>query len=280
MACWMEAQYGRVVNAFSRLLRRDADLKGPGGTAGRGAQRGLTPRPQSAGDDAPASPGVQTLSAIIPAKNEGEILLEVAEAVKKYCDELIIVDGHSTDGSAEVARQRGFTVLTDHGLGKGDAVRCGVEAATGDVVVIMDADGSHDPDDIPALVAPIREAKADLVIGCRMTGGSDEFAGTWELFIRLWGNNFLTMLCNTRFGVALTDSQNGFRAARLAMLRELQLQENKHTIEFEIVLKALKKQYKVCQVPTHEYCRRAGVSSLSVRKQLPHFLRCLCRNIW
>jgi dolichol-phosphate mannosyltransferase len=221
-----------------------------------------------------------TITAIIPTKNEGDILIEVAESVKKYCDEVIIVDGHSTDGSAALARQRGFTVLTDHGLGKGDAVRCGVMAATSDIVVIMDADGSHDPDDIPALVAPILQAKADLVIGCRMTGGSDEFAGTWELFIRLWGNNFLTMLCNTRFAVALTDSQNGFRAARLQMLRELDLQENKHTIELEIVLKTLKKRYKVCQVPTHEYGRRLGLSSLSVRKQLPHFLGCLLKHIW
>lgn len=227
-----------------------------------------------------AEPPARAISAIIPAKNEGEVLIEVAESVKKYCDEVIIVDGHSTDGSAEVARQRGFTVLMDHGLGKGDAVRCGIMAARSEIAVIMDADGSHDPDDIPALVAPIMQAKADLVIGCRMTGGSDEFAGTWELFIRLWGNNFLTMLCNTRFGVALTDSQNGFRAARLQVLRALNLQENKHTIEFEIVLKALKKGHKVCQVPTHEYRRRAGLSSLSVRKQLPHFLGCLLKNIW
>jgi len=233
---------------------------------------------EAAGVTAPLP--AKTISAIIPAKNEGDVLLEVAESVRKYCDEVIIVDGHSTDGSAEIARQRGFTVLTDNGLGKGDAVRCGVRAATTDLVVIMDADGSHDPDDIPALVAPIIHAKADLVIGCRMTGGSDEFAGTWELFIRLWGNNFLTMLCNTRFGVSLTDSQNGFRAARLKALQDLNLKENKHSIEFEMVLKALKKGYKVSQVPTHEYCRRAGLSSLSVRKQLPHFLACLFRNIW
>jgi dolichol-phosphate mannosyltransferase len=280
MASSMEAQSERVVSACTRLLSRETDLNELGRAVGRATQSPLEPRPRPLEAGSAAAQAVQTLSAIIPAKNEGEVLLEIAEAVRKYCDEVIIVDGHSTDGSAEVARQRGFIVLTDHGLGKGDAVRCGVEAATGDAVVIMDADGSHDPDDIPALVAPIRQAKADLVIGCRMTGGSDEFAGTWELFIRLWGNNFLTMLCNTRFGMALTDSQNGFRAARLTMLRELGLQENKHTIEFEIVLKALKKHYRVCQVPAHEYRRRAGVSSLSVRKQLPHFLRCLWRNIW
>src|SRR5262245_53157186 len=102
---------------------------------------------EAAGVTAPLP--AKTISAIIPAKNEGDVLLEVAESVRKYCDEVIIVDGHSTDGSAEIARQRGFTVLTDNGLGKGDAVRCGVRAATTDFVVIMDADGSHDPDDIP-----------------------------------------------------------------------------------------------------------------------------------
>jgi dolichol-phosphate mannosyltransferase len=221
-----------------------------------------------------------TITVIIPAKNEGNTIVDLAEAVKSYCDEVIVVDGHSTDGSGDTLRDRGFRVLTDNRRGKGDAVRCGLEAATGDVVVIMDADGSHEPEDIPKLVGPILNGEADMVIGCRMRGGSDEFAGTWELFIRLWGNNFLTMLLNTRYGSSLTDTQNGFRAARRGVLNVLALRENKHTIELEMVMKALKKGYRVCQVQSHEYCRRAGVSSLSIRKQGPHFLRCLLRNIW
>ena len=118
------------------------------------------------------------------------------------------------------------------------------------------------------------------MIGCRMRGGSDEFAGTWTMFVRLWGNNFLTPVINTRFGTALTDSQNGFRAIRAAAVAQLGLRENRHSIELEMVLRALKRGLRVCQVPAHEYARKAGKSSLSVVRQTPTFLRCLLRNIW
>jgi glycosyltransferase involved in cell wall biosynthesis len=217
---------------------------------------------------------------IIPTRNEGDVVVELAAAVRSHCDEVIIVDGSSTDGSAQRLAAGGFTVITDHGLGKGDALRLGFAAATGDVIVTMDADGSHDPENIGAIVAPIAAGDADMVIGCRMRGGSDEFAGTWTMFIRLWGNNFLTQVINTRFGASLTDSQNGFRALRATLAKELPLRENLHTIELEMVLKALKRGWRVCQVPSHEYARRLGHSSLSVAGQSPAFLWCLIRNLF
>lgn len=220
------------------------------------------------------------ITVIIPARNEGDVVLDVARAAQLVAAEVIVVDGHSTDGSPERLRAAGITVLPDRGLGKGDALRCGFDAATGEVIVTMDADGSHDADEIPALVAPIEAGNADLVIGCRMRGGSDEFAGTWTMFVRLWGNNFLTQVINTRYGVSLTDTQNGFRAIRAEAVRELRLTENLHTIELEMVLQALKRGLHVEQVPAHEFARRAGHSSLSVIEQTPAFLWCLLRNLW
>jgi glycosyltransferase involved in cell wall biosynthesis len=217
---------------------------------------------------------------IIAARNEGDVVVDVARGARAYCDEVIIVDGHSTDGSPERLRAEGFTVLQDNRRGKGDAVRVGIAAATGDVLVTMDADGSHEPAQIRELVEPIERDEADLVIGCRMRGGSDEFAGTWTMFVRLWGNNFLTQSINTRYKASLTDSQNGFRAIRAETARLLALKEDKHTIELEMVLKALKRGFRVCQVPSHEYARRSGESSLSVVRQTPAFLSCLLRNIW
>jgi len=172
------------------------------------------------------------------------------------------------------------TVIEDGGRGKGDAIRCGLAAADGDVIVTMDADGSHDPADIRALIAPIEAGEADLVIGCRMRGGSDEFAGTWTMFVRLWGNNVLTQVINTRYGTALTDTQNGFRALRASAVGRLALTEDRHSIELEMVLRALRLGLRVWQVPAHEYERKAGESSLSVVHQTPAFLWCLLRNIW
>lgn len=219
-------------------------------------------------------------SVVIPSRNEGATVVALADAVRAHCDEVIVVDGHSTDESPARLREAGVTVVEDGGLGKGEAIRRGLAAAGGEVIVTMDADGSHDPADIRALVAPIEAGEADLVIGCRMRGGSDEFAGTWTMFVRLWGNNFLTQVINTRFGTALTDSQNGFRAIRAAAVAQLGLRENRHSIELEMVLRALKRGLRVCQVPAHEYARKAGESSLSVVRQTPTFLRCLLRNIW
>jgi len=219
-------------------------------------------------------------SVIIPSRNEGDVVVELALAARQHCDEVIVVDGHSTDGSGECLVAAGFRVIQDRGLGKGDALRLGLESATGDILVTMDADGSHDPAEIGKLVAPIVADEADMVIGCRMRGGSDEFAGTWTMFIRLWGNNLLTQVINTRHRASLTDTQNGFRALRASSVRSLRLTENLHTIELEMVLKGLKHGMRVRQVPSHEYARRAGRSSLSVAKQTPAFFWCLLRNIW
>lgn len=289
MPMWIEERYGMpavpfflifAAFALSRLKLSRTPIAGGSGGGLNTIDTADTLDRQGRRIDSTLDSSSCTVSVIIPAKNEGQTVVEMAEAVGEFCDEVIVVDGRSTDGSAETLRERGFKVVTDNGLGKGDAVRCGLAAATGDVVVIMDADGSHEPEDIPKLLSPIFQQDADMVVGCRMRGGSDEFAGTWELFVRLWGNNFLTMLLNTRYRTSLTDTQNGFRAARVTMLKQMNLRENKHTIELEMIMKALKQGYRVCQVQSHEYCRRAGMSSLSVTKQGPHFLRCLLRNIW
>jgi glycosyltransferase involved in cell wall biosynthesis len=217
---------------------------------------------------------------VIPSRNEGDTVVGLAADVLARCDEVIVVDGHSTDGSPARLKALGIAVLEDGGLGKGEAIRRGLSAASGDVIVTMDADGSHDPADIRQLVAPIEADEADLVIGCRMRGGSDEFAGTWTMFVRLWGNNVLTKVINTRFGATLTDTQNGFRALRASAVERLALSEDKHSIELEMVLRALKLGLRVWQVPAHEYARKAGQSSLSVVRQTPTFLWCLLRNLW
>ena len=118
-----------------------------------------------------------TLSLIITAKNESVTIRDIITTAKPYVDEVLVVDGHSTDDTREVSERLGARVVLDHGKGKGDGVRVGIKEATGDILVFIDADGSHDPHDIPKLTAPLLKDEYDMVIGSRMTGGSDELTG-------------------------------------------------------------------------------------------------------
>jgi len=204
------------------------------------------------------------VSIILPCRNEGRNLESLLPRLAGMAEELIVVDGHSTDNTQELAEQHGAKFLLDRGLGKGDGLRLGVDHATKDICVFLDADHSHDPADIPKLVQPILDGKADLVLGSRMRGGGDEFIATFEMLVRLFGNMGLTWLINLRCGSKLSDSQNGFRAARTALLRSLKLNSNRHTIELEMVMRALRSGARVIEAPTHEHPRLFGASSLSV----------------
>ena len=105
-------------------------------------------------------------------------------------------------------------VILDDGTGKGGAIRQAIREATGDILVFIDGDGSHDPHDIPALIEPIVQGAADHVSGSRMLGGSDELHATFHQFIRLFGSQIITLSINYTQDVRLTDCQNGFRAIR------------------------------------------------------------------
>jgi dolichol-phosphate mannosyltransferase len=165
-----------------------------------------------------------------------------------------------------IAANEGAMVCVDNNKGKGDAIKVGIRKASGDIVVFIDADGSHSPDDIPILVAPIIEGQFEHVTGSRMKGGSDELHGELGKFIRMVGSDIITLGINYRFKVDLTDSQNGFRAIRTDVARRLPLKENITTIEQEMIIKTLKLGYRVGEVPTHEYARKGGSSKINVRK--------------
>ena len=178
------------------------------------------------------------------------------------------------------ATTAGARVITDDGRGKGAAVRQSLRETTADVVVFLDADGSHDPADIPALVRPVLARRAALCVGSRFSGGTDELSVTIGQLIRTIGNVLMNIAINRRFGVALTDTLNGFRAVRRAVALEVQLTEDRHTIEQEMVMKVLAAGYRVVNVPTHEYTRRYGSSHISVWREWPTFVRCVLVNIF
>jgi len=219
------------------------------------------------------------VSVVIPTKNEEGLIGQIVDSVRPYADEVLVIDGHSSDGTRDIAAARGARVELDGGKGKGEALRRSMASATGDIVVFIDADGSHDPKDIPALVAPIKAGAADMVIGSRGKGGSDELHGTLEQFIRYIGSQLIMLAINYRWNVRLTDSQNGFRAVRRDVGLKLGLKANLTTIEQEMLMRALKLGYRVDEIPTHEYERKWGTSKVVVWKLWSAYLWSFFRNI-
>ena len=216
---------------------------------------------------------------VIPAKDEEGIVGSIVDACRPHADEILVVDGHSRDRTRQIAVEHGARVIEDNGRGKGDALRVAIAAATTEIVVFIDADGSHEPADIPKLVEPIRAGRADLVIASRGKGGSDELHGTLEQLIRYIGSQLIMLAINYRWNVRLTDSQNGFRAIRTDVARSLGLTSNATTIEQEMLMKALKRGYRVTEIASHEYERRWGVSKVVVWKLWAVYLWSFVRNL-
>jgi dolichol-phosphate mannosyltransferase len=220
------------------------------------------------------------ISIVIPALNEERTVAEVIRRCRPYAEDLLVVDGHSGDNTAAVARSMGVRTIYDNGRGKGDAVRTAISHIRKDIAVFIDADGSHDPEDIPRLVQPILEDRADHVSGSRLIGGSSELHGGFDEFFRLTGSSFVTACINRRFNVRLSDSQNGFRAIRTAVLRRLDLKEDITTIEQEMIIKTLKYGFRMAEVPTHEHRRRAGTSKVVIRKVAFRYLLSMVKYMY
>jgi len=204
------------------------------------------------------------VSIIIPTKNEEQNIRDIIEKVKKFGDEILVVDGRSTDKTPTIVKNMGIKLIVDNGLGKGDGIRCSIREVSGEILVFIDADGSHDPEDIPKLIEPIKKGEADLVIASRRTGGSDELYGDFNKFLRETGSHIITLMINHRFKKNLTDSQNGFRAIKKEVAKNLDLKEDITTIEQEMLIKTLKKGYRVTEMPSHEYERKFGSSVIKL----------------
>ena len=220
-----------------------------------------------------------TITVVVPTRDEEGLVGEIVDSVRPYADEVLVIDGHSRDRTREVAAEHNARVILDRGRGKGDALRLAFDEARGDIVVFIDADGSHDPKDIPAMVAPIIAGDADMVVGSRGKGGSDELHGTFEQLIRYVGSQLIMLAINYRWNVRLTDSQNGFRAIRRQVGKSLGLTSNLTTIEQEMTMKALKQGYRVGEIASHEYERRWGKSKVVVWKLWFAYIWSFLRNL-
>lgn len=208
--------------------------------------------------DAPSLP-TTTISLIIPALNEAECLPALLqETPRALLHEIIVVDNGSTDATAVVARASGALVVSEPRRGYGYACAAGVAAATGDILVFMDGDGSFVPDELQQLVAPIITGEADLVLGTRLRGGMS--AGAMPPHQR-FGNHLVAWLVRLFYRVELTDL-GPFRAIRRDLLNELQMQERTYGWPIEMLVKAAKRHCRLLEVPVRYRPRFAGQSKV------------------
>ena len=204
-----------------------------------------------------------SVSVVIPARNEQQNIEWVLGRLPSV-HEVILVDGCSTDDTVAVARslRPGIIVLSDHGRGKGDALRIGFNAASGHFVVMLDADGSMDPCEIQRFIDALM-AGHDIVKGSRLLpgGGSDDLSR-----LRAAGNRGLCELVNGLYGARFTDLCYGYFAFRRSCLPLLKLWTDGFEIETEIVVCSLKAGLRITEVPSHELSRRHGASNLNAAR--------------
>ena len=200
------------------------------------------------------------LSVVIPCYNEVRTIRNIVDRVRAAPvaeKEIIIVDDCSRDGTRDLLRTE-ITPLVDQILyhevnqGKGAALRTGFRAATGDVVIVQDADLEYDPEEYPNLLKPIVEGKADVVFGSRFAGGQPHRV---VYFWHMVGNKFLTLLSNMATNINLTDMETCYKVFRREVIRQIAIEENRFGFEPEITAKVAKLGVPIYEVGISYYGR-------------------------
>jgi glycosyltransferase involved in cell wall biosynthesis len=222
------------------------------------------------------------LSIIIPCYNEIATLEKIVDKVNLqnfYNKEIIVVDDFSTDGTREVIEKNirakvQKIILNNKNFGKGYSLRKGIEAATGDIILIQDADLEYDPSDYHKLVEPIKKGYADVVYGSRFIG-SDE-----KRILFFWhsvGNHILTLLSNMFSNLNLTDMENCYKVFKSEIIKNLNLKENRFGFEPEVTAKIAKKNLRIYEVGVKYYGRKYYEGKKITWKDGFSALRCIIK---
>jgi glycosyltransferase involved in cell wall biosynthesis len=230
----------------------------------------------SSGWRAIALPPPPTVSLVIPARNEARNIAWVLEQIPDTVTEVILVDGNSTDVTLTTARscRSDIRVVPQEGIGKGDALRAGFLAASGDIIVMIDADGSMSPREISHYLHFL-ENGYDFVKGSRFISGG----GSVDISrFRGLGNKFLLKVFNSLYDARLTDLCYGFCAFHRRYLEHLKLSATGFEIEAEMVVHAMQAGLRIAEVPSFEMHRRTGNSNLRAVRDGTRVLRTVLRD--
>lgn len=210
------------------------------------------------------------LSVVVPIFNERDTLEEIIRRIDStgLVSQIVLVDDGSTDGTRDLleslsseGRKDVSIVLHEQNRGKGAAVRSGIAAATGDIILIQDADLEYDPTDYPNLLAPMLDGRADVVYGSRFLGGPHRVLFFWHYLV----NRGLTFLSNVLTNLNLTDMEVGYKVFRSAVLSDIVIRSDRFNFEPEITAKVAKKKLRIYEVPisysgrTYEEGKKIGV---------------------
>jgi glycosyltransferase involved in cell wall biosynthesis len=200
------------------------------------------------------------VSIVIPCYNEKATIEKIVEAVRSAAIssmEIIIVDDCSQDGTRAVLEEK-VSQMVDRIIyhpvnrGKGAALRSGFAAATGDIILVQDADLEYSPEDYPVLLEPLMSDKADAVFGSRFMGGRPHRV---LFFWHMVGNKFLTLVSNMFTNLNLTDMQTGYKAFKTPLIKSIQIEEDRFSVEPEIVAKVAKLGCRIFEVGISYYGR-------------------------
>jgi glycosyltransferase involved in cell wall biosynthesis len=200
------------------------------------------------------------LSVVMPCYNEVNTIDAIVDAVKNmpYHDkEIIIIDDYSTDGTRERLKNTiestvDKVIYHDRNKGKGAALKSGIKAVSGDIVIVQDTDLEYDPNEIPIVIKPILDGKADVVFGSRFMGGQPHRV---VYFWHMVGNRILTTLSNMFTNLNLTDMETCYKAFKREIIQSIEIKENRFGFEPEITVKVAKKRARIYEVGISYYGR-------------------------